>query len=152
MSDKERIAYIIGWLHGFEPMVWALVGDKLADETANEYSRLVYELAALLGVKKGGGGMSSIPYSVKAAHVAELEAEIFKLRKERDTLCRRIDELCMENEQLRNQHTAKAKRNVVSNHDTDCATGHSECSACGGTVNPYALFCEHCGAEFKEDA
>lgn len=53
MSDKERIAYIIGWLHGFEPMVWALVGDKLADETANEYSRLVYELAALVGVKKG---------------------------------------------------------------------------------------------------
>ena len=52
MSDKERIAYIIGWLRGFEPMVWSLVGDKLADETANEYSRLVYELAALLGVKK----------------------------------------------------------------------------------------------------
>ena len=47
----ERIVYIIGWLHGFEPMVWALVGEKLADETAGEYSRLVYELAAHLGVK-----------------------------------------------------------------------------------------------------
>ncbi len=70
--------------------------------------------------------------------------------KERTALTRRIDELCMENEQLRNQHTAK--RITVYNHDTDCATGHSECSACGGTVNPYALFCEHCGAEFKEDA
>jgi hypothetical protein len=50
--SSERIAYIIGWLHGFEPMVWALVGDKLADETAGEYSRLVYELAAHLGVKR----------------------------------------------------------------------------------------------------
>ena len=52
----ERIAYIMGWLHGFEPMVWALVGDKLADETAAEYSRLVYELAAHLGVRKGENG------------------------------------------------------------------------------------------------
>lgn len=79
-------------------------------------------------------------------------AENAGLCKENDALCRRIDELCMENEQLRNQHTAKARRIVVSNHDTDCATGHSECSACGGTVNPFARYCEHCGAEFKEDA
>ena len=53
MADKERIAYIIGWLHGFEPCLWTLVGEKLADETAGEYSRLVYELAALVGVGKG---------------------------------------------------------------------------------------------------
>lgn len=79
-------------------------------------------------------------------------AEVSALVKERRTLCHRIDELCMENEQLRNQHTAKARRIVVSNHDTDCATGHSECSACGGTVNPFARYCEHCGAEFGEDA
>ena len=72
------------------------------------------------------------------------------LRKENDTLTRRIDELCMEVERLRNQHTAKARRIVVSNHDTDCATGHSECSECHGTVNPCARFCEHCGALFKE--
>ena len=51
-NASERIAYIIGWLHGFEPLVWALVGEKLADETAGEYSRLVYELAAQLGIKR----------------------------------------------------------------------------------------------------
>lgn len=51
MSDAERIAYIIGWLHGFEPLVWTFVGEKMADETAGEYSRLVYELQKLLGLK-----------------------------------------------------------------------------------------------------
>lgn len=43
-----------------------------------------------------------------------------------------------------------AKRVVVFSHDTDCATGDSKCSECGGTVNPFALFCEHCGARFEE--
>lgn len=52
MSDAERIAYIIGWLHGFEPMLWTFVGEKMADETAAEYSRLVYELPKLLGLKE----------------------------------------------------------------------------------------------------
>ena len=46
---------------------------------------------------------------------------------------------------------AKAARRVVSfGHDTDHATGHSECSVCGGTVNPFAAFCEHCGVKFVE--
>ena len=49
-EDCHRISYIVGWLHGFEPMVWALVGDKMADETAADYSRLVAELAELLRV------------------------------------------------------------------------------------------------------
>lgn len=52
MSDTERIAYIIGWLHGFEPLIWTLVGDELADETVDEYSRLVHELPKLLGLKE----------------------------------------------------------------------------------------------------
>ena len=83
-----------------------------------------------------------------SCRIEELESENAKLRKENDTLCHRIDEVCMENEQLRNQHNAK--RIVVSNHNTDCATGHTECSECRGTVNPCARFCEHCGALFKE--
>ena len=66
---------------------------------------------------------------------------------ERTTLCHRIDELCMENEQLRRT----AKRIVKFNHDTDYATGHTECSACHGTVNPYARYCEHCGARLEDE-
>ncbi len=85
--------------------------------------------------------------------VTDLKDEVLMLRKENaglrrecDTLCRRIDELCAENERLRRT----ARRITVHNHDTDYATGRSECSECHGTVNPYARFCEHCGALFKE--
>jgi len=45
---------------------------------------------------------------------------------------------------------AKAARLTKFNRDTDHATGHSECSVCGGTVNPFAAFCEHCGVKFVE--
>ena len=34
----------------------------------------------------------------------------------------------------------------VPNHDGDCATGHSECGGCHGSVDPYDRFCRHCGA------
>ena len=86
--------------------------------------------------------MSSIPYSVKAAHVAELEAEIFKLRKENDTLTRRIDELCMEVESLRRT----ARRIVVS----DGGVGHAECSACGGAIDQDDAWCRHCGTRLED--
>lgn len=37
-------------------MVWTFVGEKMADETAAEYSRLVYELGRLLGLKRRSEG------------------------------------------------------------------------------------------------
>ena len=39
----------------------------------------------------------------------------------------------------------------VSNPDTDKATGHSECSVCGWTVDCWDSYCRHCGAEFREE-
>ena len=48
MTDKERIARDIGWLQGFAPMVWALVGERMADETAATYDEVVDELYELL--------------------------------------------------------------------------------------------------------
>ena len=41
------------------------------------------------------------------------------------------------------------KRVIVSNHNTDCATGHTECSLCHEAINPGASYCEHCGAELE---
>lgn len=86
------------------------------------------------------------PVLTERERLQNLASENAKLRKENDTLTRRIDELCMEVESLRRT----ARRLTVYNHDTDYATGHTECSECHGTVNPYARFCEHCGALFKE--
>lgn len=90
-----------------------------------------------------------------------------------EALERRIDELCRENEKLR-QDNAKlrgardvwqendaklrelvaqrtAKRVVVSNHDTDHATGHCECGACGGAIDPWDKWCRHCGARMEDE-
>lgn len=47
MSERERQAeyakalYSIGWLDGFSAILWALVGDKLSDETVAEYGEHV---------------------------------------------------------------------------------------------------------------
>lgn len=97
-----------------------------------------------------------------------------------EALERRIDELCEENERLRQQvasiigrsfrtadkmdclatENAKlrelvaqrtAKRVIVSNSDTDHATGHCECGACGGAIDPWDAWCRHCGAKLEED-
>ena len=46
--------------------------------------------------------------------------------------------------------TRTARRVIVSDPDTDCATGHCECGGCGGSVNPYAAYCEHCGARLED--
>jgi hypothetical protein len=45
-----------------------------------------------------------------------------------------------------------AKRVIVSNADTDHATGHCECGACGGAIDPWDEWCRHCGARMEEDA
>lgn len=42
-----------------------------------------------------------------------------------------------------------ARRVIVSNHATDCATGHCECSACGGAIDPWDKFCRHCGTRLE---
>lgn len=43
-----------------------------------------------------------------------------------------------------------AVRMCVSNHATDCATGHCECSACGGAIDPWDSWCRHCGARLED--
>lgn len=43
-----------------------------------------------------------------------------------------------------------AVRVNVSNKQSDYATGHSECSACGCHVSPIARYCEGCGARFMD--
>ena len=53
MTDKERIARDIGWLQGFSSTIWALVGERLSDETAAAYDEVVDELYELLLVKEG---------------------------------------------------------------------------------------------------
>ena len=52
MTDRERIARDIGWLQGFASTVWALVGERMADETAATYDEVVEELHELL-LKEG---------------------------------------------------------------------------------------------------
>ena len=51
MTSQERIARDVGWLQGFSATVWALVGEKMADETAAEYDEVVGELYELLMAK-----------------------------------------------------------------------------------------------------
>lgn len=48
--------------------------------------------------------------------------------------------------------TTRAQRVTVSNEDTDFATGHCECSVCGGAIDPWDAYCRHCGAWLEEDA
>jgi hypothetical protein len=45
-----------------------------------------------------------------------------------------------------------AKRVIVSNADTDHATGHCECGACGGAIDFFDTYCRHCGVKLEEDA
>ena len=42
---------------------------------------------------------------------------------------------------------AKAKPVIVSDEETDCATGHCACGACGEPIDPWDRFCRWCGAE-----
>ena len=45
----------------------------------------------------------------------------------------------------------RARKVTVWTHDTDHATGHTECSECKCSINPCAAFCEHCGAELEDE-
>lgn len=45
-----------------------------------------------------------------------------------------------------------ARRVVTSNANTDHATGHCACGACGGAIDPWDAWCRHCGANLEEDA
>jgi hypothetical protein len=45
-----------------------------------------------------------------------------------------------------------ARRVILSNADTDHATGHCECGACGGAIDPWDAYCRHCGVKLEEDA
>lgn len=57
-----------------------------------------------------------------------------------------------ENAKLRERLSQRtAKRIVVSNHDTDCATGHAECSECGGAIDFWDGWCRHCGARLEDE-
>lgn len=65
----------------------------------------------------------------------------------------RLTELEAENARLRELVAQRtAKRVVVSNADTDHATGHTACGACGGAIDPWDAWCRHCGAILEEDA
>jgi len=44
MTDKERAARAIGYLEGFSAIVWAHVGEKLADESVAAYDDAVETL------------------------------------------------------------------------------------------------------------
>jgi len=43
-----------------------------------------------------------------------------------------------------------ARRVIVSDEETDCATGCCTCGNCGGSINPFADYCEHCGARLED--
>lgn len=61
-------------------------------------------------------------------------------------------ELLAENAKLRELVAQRtAKRVVVSNSDTDHATGHCECGACGGAIDPWDKWCRHCGARMEDE-
>lgn len=64
----------------------------------------------------------------------------------------RLTELEAENAKLRELVAQRtAKRVVVSNSDTDHATGHAACGACGGAIDTWDKWCRHCGARMEDE-
>jgi len=47
--------------------------------------------------------------------------------------------------------TVAVPRVIVADPATDCATGFCTCGNCGGSINPYAAYCEHCGARMEDE-
>ena len=43
-----------------------------------------------------------------------------------------------------------ARRVIVSNKDTDHATGHTECGHCHGEIDFWDARCRHCGARLED--
>lgn len=48
MTDRERVVRAIGYLEGFSSIVWAHVGEKLSDESAEAYDDAVETLREVL--------------------------------------------------------------------------------------------------------
>jgi len=41
-------------------------------------------------------------------------------------------------------------RVIVSDEETDCATGRCTCGNCGNEIDPWDAWCRHCGAELED--
>ena len=41
-------------------------------------------------------------------------------------------------------------RVIVSDEETDCATGLCTCGNCGNEIDPWDEWCRHCGAELED--
>ena len=78
---------------------------------------------------------------------AQTDAQMAYIEAERE-----VDRLQAENAKLRELVAQRtAKRVVASNADTDHATGHCECGACGGAIDPWDAWCRHCGARMEDE-
>lgn len=79
---------------------------------------------------------------------AQTDAQMAYIEAERE-----VDRLQAENAKLRELVAQRtARRVIVSNADTDHATGHCECGACGGAIDFWDAWCRHCGTKLEEDA
>lgn len=47
--------------------------------------------------------------------------------------------------------TRTARRVIVSDPSTDCATGYCVCGACGEPIDPWDLYCRWCGARMEDE-
>lgn len=70
--------------------------------------------------------------------------ELYYGRIDRRGLCNRVAQLEQELDGTR------AKRIVVSDQETDGATGHCECGACGWAIDPWDRHCRNCGARLED--
>lgn len=66
----------------------------------------------------------------------------------RRELCDKVAFLESDMEDIKKERTASPI--VVSDKDTDCATGHCECSRCRNPIDPWDCYCKHCGARMEE--
>ena len=44
-----------------------------------------------------------------------------------------------------------APRVIVSDEETDCATGFCTCGHCGEPIDPWDGWCKHCGARMGDE-
>ena len=70
--------------------------------------------------------------------------ELYYGKIDRRGLCNRVAQLEQELDSTR------AKRIVVAYGETDCATGHCECGACGWAIDPWDRHCRRCGARMED--
>lgn len=48
MTSSDKAVYAVGWLAGFEAVLWTLVGERLADEMVARYAEIVEVLKSAL--------------------------------------------------------------------------------------------------------